>query len=143
MKRRVVVGWLLVGGTLALLVGAWALTRHARDTPVPLGADTTINITYPYVASPERQRQIREGFPRVRPGASRAQVIEILGTPDEVRPLYEPQVISATRVGTTYWYYLKKESEGTSLKAPVVRVAFDLGEQVTKVDQWGFDGTKE
>src|SRR5687767_14750339 len=103
MRRRAVVQWTLVCGGLVALAGAaawvWLAPGWAEDAPV-------INITYPYRASPERERQIRAGFPRVAPGSSMTDVTDVLGEPDEVRPLYEPVMFRPRRIGTTYWYFL-------------------------------------
>jgi hypothetical protein len=66
-----------------------------------------------------------------------AQVESVLGTADEVRPLYEPQILDSRRIGTTYWYLLEKKSAESDLDARLVRVSFDLDGRVIRVDYWG------
>src|SRR5262245_11392944 len=138
MKRGRLIKWLAVGGVVAatvlLGVAYWSRTRPATDE-----GDTVINITYPYVASPERQNQIRHGFPNLQPGATSAQVRDSLGVPDEVRPLYEPQIKNPRRTGTTYWYFLAKASVDRTIESPTVRVSFDLENRLTGVDHWAIE----
>lgn len=88
----------------------------------------------PYVASPERQKQIKEGFPKIKPGMTPEQMKAILGDPDEVLPLYEPKIKTGKRIGATYWYYLEKKGRD---KEKVVRISLDLSGHVTEVDPRG------
>jgi hypothetical protein len=99
----------------------------------------SVNIRYPYVASPDRAKQIREGRERIREGLSPLQVEAIIGVADEIRPLYEPVHKNAERIGTTRWYYLEKKGNSNT-DSKCVRVSFDLNERVSQVDHWGFDG---
>jgi hypothetical protein len=95
---------------------------------------------YPYVARPERERQIKEGFERINPAMSVAEVKAILGNPDETRPRREPYIKEkdAWRIGTTYWYYLEKKSADNFNDARFVRVWLDSNDQVSDVDHKGF-----
>jgi hypothetical protein len=139
MRQQVVVRRILVSG-LVVLAAAAAWVWLAPAPPKWTGDDSVINIiiniTYPYVASPERARQIRTGFPQIATGASVAQVTEVLGIPDEVHPLYEPRIFRPRRIGTTYWYFLAKPVADKNTADRGVRVAFDLDGRVSGL--WGF-----
>src|SRR5689334_14254744 len=123
---------LWIGG-LALVLGC----GRAPTTPA-----TAINIHYPYVATPERKRQIIAGFKQITPKMSAAQVQEILGTPDEIMPLYEPKIKNPKQIGITHWYFLERRA-GRDSAAQTVRVSFGLNDRVTKADRWGIDEVKD
>jgi hypothetical protein len=120
-----------IGPHLVLIaIGVWFFVQ---------GAESFASPTYPYEASPKRQQQIKDGFKRIKPGMTVAEVKAILGDPDEIRPLLQPSK-KAKRKGTTYWYLLfKKEKERCRAGDKIVRVAFDLQGKVTRVRHWGFD----
>lgn len=139
MKRRLVYGGILIGSLVVVLCVVVVRQWLAPTPPAPAASDTVINITFPYLANPDREHQIRQGFKRVQPGESVAQVRDTLGTPDEVRPLYELQIKNPQRIGTTYWYFLAKESEERTVNAKVIRISFDLNDRVTQIDHWGLD----
>jgi outer membrane protein assembly factor BamE (lipoprotein component of BamABCDE complex) len=72
---------------------------------------------------------------------TRTQVVTILGEPEEIRPLYEPKIWNAKRIGTTYWFIIERRKPSGSVNEraeKLVRVAFDLNQLVTRVDHWGF-----
>lgn len=97
-------------------------------------------IRYPYVATAERQRQIREGFKQLAVGMTVADVERLLGKPDETRPLYEPEIKNPKRIGTTYWYLLEMEQpRETPGEHPekLVRISLDLDGRIIGLDHWG------
>ena len=98
-----------------------------------------MEIEYPYHATPEREQAILEGFTMVQPGMSIVQVKDILGEPDEVRDLYEPNKTATDPIGFTYWYLIQrlKESGSQAEKGEkLVRVSFGLNGKVSGVDKW-------
>ena len=96
-------------------------------------------ITYPYIASPTRVKQIKQGYVRIRRGNSADEVKTILGLPDEVRPIFDRKnAKSAKNVGTSYWYFLEKKTKDDNLDAKLVWVSLDLKGVVFRVDHWGF-----
>ena len=100
-------------------------------------------ISYPYHASPRRESQIGSGAPRVTPGMKPEQVKASLGEPDEIMDLFRRSDIEHNPVGYTYWYMIQREasprSEPTDANQKLVRVCFDLDDNVTSVDYWGID----
>jgi hypothetical protein len=138
MRRRWVLWLVLAGAGLAAVGGAGVWVWHTCATPIPPADESIINITCPYEATPERARQIRDGYHRVRLGASVAEVTTVLGDPDEVHPRYEPFIYRPRRIGTVDLYYLAKPDD-RSENMRGVRVSFDLDGRVSKVDHWGFD----
>ncbi len=108
-----------------------ANTRHAQMKEIN---------TYPLFATPERAAKIREGFPQIRVGMSPAEVMALLGEPDEVHPLYEPRVKNAEVIGFTHWYLIRRLAKYGSVnekQESLVRVSFSLNDRVSKIDAWG------
>ena len=98
-------------------------------------------LTYPYVASPERQEQIRTGMTNVTQGMSPSDVEAILGKPDEVRKLYG-RIKQAEPVGYTWWFIVQRKAESGSVNdkaEKLVRVSFTLNDRVTRVDATGME----
>ncbi|MFZ2266965.1 MAG: hypothetical protein WAV95_05235 [Azonexus sp.] len=96
--------------------------------------------SYPLVAAPERAAKIRDGFLQVRAGMSPAEVMAILGEPDEIHPLYEPRVKSAEVIGCTHWYVIRRLAKHGSVdekQESLVRVSYSLNDRVSKIDAWG------
>jgi len=89
-----------------------------------------------YVASPARERQIREGIVRVRPGMSASEVKSILREPDQVMDLMMGGPEEQRVVGETWWYFVQREA-GPPSKVKVVRISIGQDEKVIKVDFWG------
>ena len=97
---------------------------------------------YPHVASPGRAAAIRAGYAKIEPGMSSPEVREVLGEPDEVRPLHAPTAKRPDVIGQTYWYVLRRlvaHGSQSERQESVVRVRFDLDGVVTGVDAWGLD----
>lgn len=66
-------------------------------------------------------------------------VKEILGEPDEVRGLYEPNKTARNPIGFTYWYLIQRLKESGSQAEKdekLVRVFFGLNGKVNRVDKW-------
>ncbi len=98
-------------------------------------------LTYPYVATAERQAQILDGFGEIKPGMSPPDVTAFLGQPDEIRNLLD-QIKNSETVGYTWWFIIERKAETGSAaeKAEkLVRVTFDLTDEVTQIDSWGIE----
>lgn len=107
-----------------------------------MSGDERVIATYPHIAGPERSAAIRAGYVRIKPGMSSADVRDILGEPDEVRPLYAPMAKHPKTIGQTCWYVLRRLAEHGSQserQESAVRVSFDLQGAVSAVDAWGLD----
>jgi hypothetical protein len=55
--------------------------------------------------------------------------------PDEIHPLYEPEIFNPKRIGKTYWYVLEGRRRPTD--ESLVRISFDLTGKVIYLDHWG------
>jgi hypothetical protein len=103
--------------------------------PAPLKATT---ITYPYVATPQRQKRIKRGIGQIKPGMPIGKVRLILGRPDLIRTLYEPKVWHPKQIGKTYWYFIEVHDKGDFINAKLVRVSVGHDGKVLRVAYWGF-----
>jgi outer membrane protein assembly factor BamE (lipoprotein component of BamABCDE complex) len=95
---------------------------------------------YPLVATAAQAANIRSHYPRVAPGMSPAQVVSMLGEPDEIRVVYSASVGRAKPIGHTYWYVSRRAMKSGSADARqevLVRIHFDRQGLVTQVDHWG------
>ena len=97
--------------------------------------------TYPYLATAQRQAQILDGFEEIKPGMSPSDVTAFLGQPDEIRSLLD-HIKNSEPVGYTWWFIIERKAESGSVdeKAEkLVRVTFDLTDEVTHIDSWGIE----
>lgn len=95
---------------------------------------------YPSVATQVHAAKIRSGFPAIAVGMAPADVVAILGEPDELHPLYEPSAKNGKIIGYTYWYVVQRIArQGSAIEKQesVVRVSFALDDRVSKIDAWG------
>ncbi|MCC7249526.1 MAG: hypothetical protein IT473_12970 [Lysobacter sp.] len=107
-----------------------------------MSGETREIVEYPHVASPERAAVIRADYAKIALGMPSAKVREILGEPDEIRPLYARTTKNPQTVGQTYWYVLRRRvahGSQNERQESVVRVSFDAGGVVISVDAWGLD----
>ena len=95
-----------------------------------------MKVNYPYVAPPERKKVITENYMKVSAGMTSEEVMNILGKPDEIIKLYEPQIIDPKQIGYTYWYYIERKSPTHRVQEKLVRVSFDMKYRVMKVAKW-------
>jgi hypothetical protein len=94
----------------------------------------------PLRASPQREAEILRGSGDIKSGMTAADVERLVGTPDQVLPLYEPVVKNAKQIGTTHWYIIEESSDKPA-NSKAVRVSFDLDGRVTAIDRLGFDNS--
>jgi len=98
--------------------------------------------TYPYYASEKRSVQIKSKYKQIKQGMTSKQVIQLLGDPDEVRPLYEPKIWGPKQIGYTHQYLIQRKTAKGSQNdrdEKLVMVSYDLDWDVMSVDLWGFD----
>ena len=102
-------------------------------------ATVAFAITYPYLASPDRQAQIRHQYPRIKAGMTEKEVRALLGNPDVVSDLYE-HVKASKPVGSTLWYVVSQQKEHGSeneVLRKAVAIRLDMSGRVTRVDPLG------
>jgi hypothetical protein len=120
-----------------------AATLYSKNSNISI---TTKEIqTYPHVASAEQAARIKKGYQQITAGMSPAEVITILGQPDEIRPLYESKIPNVNLIGYTHWYVLRRLADNGSANdqdASLVRISYDLNNRVMAVDQWGMGSYK-
>lgn len=91
----------------------------------------------PYYASESRRKEIIEGYGKIVMGMTPSQVESILGKPDDITPLYEPNIMKKKQIGTTYWYLIQQLKEHGSVLGigrKGVGVRTDLKGKVTRID---------
>jgi hypothetical protein len=91
----------------------------------------------PYYASESRQKEIIEGYGEIVIGMTSSQVESVLGKPDDITPLYEPNIMKKIQIGTTYWYLIQQLKEYGSvieIGRKGVGVRTDLKGKVTRID---------
>ena len=96
--------------------------------------------SYPFVASAERAASIRNSYKKIVLGMSPAEVASILGEPDEIHTLFEPQIKNAKAIGYTQWYVIRRlvrHGSTEQKQESLVRVSFGSDSRVSKVDAWG------
>lgn len=119
-------------GVVATAVFASACTP-VHPTEHEIGAD-------PIVASPERAASIRRNYSRVATGMTASEVAAILGEPDEVRVLYEPDIKRGDALGQTHWYVIQRAAPVGGVIAKeesLVRIAYGNDDRVRGIDAWG------
>lgn len=122
-------------GIVAAAVSAVAPFAQAQTAPIVYREI----LSYPFFATPERATTVRSAYGSVRTGMSQAEVVTILGEPDEIRPLLRG-LKAGKQIGFSYWYILRRRrAEGSQIEKDesLVRVLFDLKSRVTKIDAWG------
>ncbi|MCL2523807.1 MAG: hypothetical protein FWF20_00620 [Betaproteobacteria bacterium] len=101
---------------------------------------------YPYIANAKQVAKVKDGYRQVTIGMHPAEVVAIMGEPDEIRPLYEPNITREKVIGYTHWYVLRrlvKSGSYNKRNESVVRISYDLNNQVMAVDQWGVEHSSD
>ncbi len=102
-------------------------------------------LTYPYVATSQREAQIRAGKARIKKGMPPDVVRGVLGEPDEVRDLFPKNISKGAKpIGYTWWYLVQRKTDVGSVEdrdEKLLRVSFNLAHKVAKVDVWGLEAT--
>jgi hypothetical protein len=98
-------------------------------------------VIYPYHASEERAKIIYSNWAKIKENMKESAVVDILGKPDQILPLYEPQVKNSKQIGYSQWYLIQRLKEHGSVNEKgekLVRISYDMHGIVTQVDHWGF-----
>lgn len=77
-----------------------------------------------------------EGLEEIRIGMQAEETVAITGSPDLIRPLYEPRMLNPKQIGTTRWYYLSIDAPKPPNNAQLVRVSVNHDGRVTAIDHW-------
>jgi hypothetical protein len=126
--------YMLVGSLLAALSGWFLLTNYREDkvTAIRCTHDTNLatydewarQVKFPYVASPDKIRRVRDNYSIVGIGSSKDDVIRAFGTPDYERE-YNSKAINSRCVGYGFHYYFEKpEDMANEIHDKVVDVYF-------------------
>jgi hypothetical protein len=92
--------------------------------PVSASTPTTIDgVEYGYVATAEREKQIVDGFPKLKVGQSREEVRDALGLPDIAQPASSKEY-PGRFLGWSYMYRIKMRSGGPNTNDVCVEVFF-------------------
>jgi hypothetical protein len=118
---------LLIVLAVGLFAGCSGTNRPAASTGTQIST------------SPARESEILQTAGEIKPGMTAAEVEQLMGKPDGVRPLYEPVMKNPKQVGTTHWYILEGNTEELAT-SKAVRVALDLEDRVTSVERLRTDG---
>ena len=97
---------------------------------------------YEYVANAEREKQIVDGFPKLKVGQSREEVRDALGLPDTAQPGYSKEYNSRF-LGWSYMYKIKMRFGGPNTNDVCVEVFFDPAGNLSWAVPNHIDGLKE
>lgn len=98
--------------------------------------------SYPHIANAERLAKIKAGYAQIAVDMRLAYAVAILGGPDEVLPLYKPNISSKECIGYTHWYVARRRVKNGSQDEKgeaVLRISYDMQGRVIAVDRWGLD----
>jgi len=122
--------------TLILFISLFCGCNDISDKPI-----THIK-SYPYYASQQRTQHIIENYKKIQKEMNHKDLLNIIGEPDEIRPLYEPKHNEPREpVGTTWWYIIQRKQENGSIidkDEKLVRYTLDKSDKIYRIDKWGF-----
>jgi hypothetical protein len=111
----------------------------SKDGEGAASADDT-PLQYPYEAEPARRSLILENWSKIEEGMTSAELHELMGSPDEIQPLYEPVIKNPRRIGTTCFYVVARPEPNAPLgDCKEVLVRMNMDELVTEVVLIGID----
>ena len=125
MKRNTLI---LVTSIFILLITNAALCQPNKPVSdnMPSYEEFAANVNaYPYVASSERVAKITAGIPHLEKCMDKTSIEELLGKPDYSRLSYGPKGPREKWLGSSWTYYMFKESDSTNNNDPSVQVFFD------------------
>ncbi len=100
--------------------GGLYIPPPATTIPVPSGHD----LPWGYVATPQREQQIRSGFAQLKIGMTRQQVRALMGPPDQAAPCYESWNFNKY-AGWHYFYNIRTTQGTTTSYDQETLLAFD------------------
>jgi len=135
-----------------LFVAAFALccgaASRALVQPVPDGMPTYAQFEqtiqgYPYHASGERAAKVRSGLAAMKRCIEKSKVQALLGVPDFSQLAFGPKGPGDKWLGSSWVYYLSKQSRLTNENDSSVTVYFDTNGLCHWVAPRHIDGAKE
>jgi cell division protein YceG involved in septum cleavage len=107
------------------------------------GVDSDINhdrLQYPYLATPERARQINEGVHKLLVGMTQEHVLQIMGEPDEKNYMYSDYSNVEDRIPEGYvWVYVvqRERPYGSFIqrREKSVKLRFDLKRILSSIEK--------
>ena len=98
-------------------------------------------ISYPYVASAHRKKEVLDGVKRLHVGMHVDQVIKIMGEPDFIRDTYRLGDIKrrSARIGFSCQYLLQKKKEYGSVierDEKLIKLMFGNDNKLQKIYDW-------
>ena len=108
-------------------------------------AASSSGIKYPYYASEQRKTTILNGVKRLVVGMPRAEVVKIMGEPDEITKTY--QTLGAMKKGQasgySYVYLIQRKQELGSIverQEKLYKLSFNLTDVLLRVESDGIQG---
>jgi len=139
---------LVVGAATILLCGCYCdrqagasgVSAQGAETPDLSATQSSGPLEYPYVAPPARFLRILNRYREIQPGMGADDVVALLGSPDEIAPLYEPKKMNPKQIGHSYVYILSRPRPNAwPFDEKSVLVRFDLTNKVTAVSPNNLD----
>jgi hypothetical protein len=143
MKRIVLLQFILL-----LLTTACLAATGPDPTAIPDGMQTyndfEKNIAqYPFIASQERRTRIIAGLKKVELCMKKEQILKLLGPPDFSDINYGPKGPGEKWIGSSWMYYISKQSELVNLNDPRVEVFFDTNDRAHWIAPSHIEGAHE
>jgi len=98
---------------------------------------------YPYIASKERSDKIVAGLKKVEVCMNKKQIMQLLGPPDYSQINYGPKGPGEKWLGSSWMYFLSKESELVNRNDPSVSVSFDTKDRAQWIAPSNVEGAYE
>ena len=118
-----------------LMMSALVSSCNGEKAGEHLGGGGVGKINYPYRATEDRLRKIRQGSKAVSAGMDRNDVLAKIGLPDEINDTLDKNDLKR-KVGFSFVYLEQRDKEVGSVKEKnekLVRIHFDLKKKVTGV----------
>ena len=128
---------------LLIGLGAGCFKREPKPDGMPTESDfIAAKSQFPYSAPIERAARISNESPRIRVGASKRDVLALIGPPDFSKNTFD---VASGSSGSVWVYYLYKvEGPGQRFgKDKVVNVFFDLSDKVVWLHPENVPGVPE
>jgi outer membrane protein assembly factor BamE (lipoprotein component of BamABCDE complex) len=152
-KRRICVKFFKAfqptGGILKMKVFSGIVLAGVLASLFLCGCETTEpappanEIVYPYRATPAREKEIREGMRKLVVGMPKAEVMKIMGEPDEINKIYSTldSMDKGHASGLIYVYLIQRKKKLGSFverQEILVKLRFNLNDILTSIDKEGF-----
>jgi hypothetical protein len=98
---------------------------------------------YPYRAPAARRAKIVSGFTWIAPCMLRKDIATLMGHPDDSQIDFGPKGPGEKWIGSSWTYYLEKQSAMINEHDAKVEINFDTENRVVWATSYGFDGARE